>query len=331
MDFNKVIKIPLVSIVVTCYNRENTIERALNSLINQTVKDFEIIIVDDASNDSSVEIISKFISENSGYDIKLIQLDSNEGQNHAINVAFPHCNSDLIAFLDSDDVWKPHFIEFAVIPLTHISNREFGFLYCWSVSGRRLKISGDNIYRKVLRKGLLSRLGTLVIRKQIFQLIMPLSERVRHNDMCQDDEICFRLSKITGCIVVKKRLYVPIGNFPSSGSDPIKTANGWEHFYLQFKPELILIGGKIAWIKSLARLARIYSKTESGSEIEKSKKRINDYLLSVNYVNRTITNLLFLYYQIYWQIDWLYFTRKNEISQFLIRNLRKILIFLPEM
>ena len=102
-------KKPLCSVVMPVYNAEKFIETTLKSVLNQTVKDIEIICVDDCSKDKSVEIIKEYQKHDSR--IVLLQNEKNskvsQTRNNGINVA----KSDWIALIDSDDAWEPNFLE----------------------------------------------------------------------------------------------------------------------------------------------------------------------------------------------------------------------------
>lgn len=97
---------PYFSIIIPVYNKENHIKATLESVLNQTFKDFEIIIVNDGSTDNSENKISQ-ISD------KRIHLHSimNHGVSYARNYGITKATSDLIAFLDADDLWKPFHLE----------------------------------------------------------------------------------------------------------------------------------------------------------------------------------------------------------------------------
>mgnify|MGYP002521512259 CR=1 FL=1 len=93
-----------LSFVVTSYNYEDYIEETLNSIKNQTFKDFEIIIVDDFSTDKSLDIINKFIFENPDLNITLISHKKNMGQLKACISGLEKASGEYISFIDSDDV-----------------------------------------------------------------------------------------------------------------------------------------------------------------------------------------------------------------------------------
>jgi len=97
----------LISIVIPCYNSSQTIERALLSIINQTYKDFEIILINDASSDNSLLLIQDYIVLHPELRIHLIQNSENRGPSYTRNIGWDNAKGDYIAFLDADDQWHP--------------------------------------------------------------------------------------------------------------------------------------------------------------------------------------------------------------------------------
>lgn len=99
----------LVSVVIPSYNREHTIVRAVKSVLNQTYKQMEIIIVDDCSSDNTAEIVSQEFDGNDN--VIYHRLVRNSGACHARNKGVELSHGDYIAFLDSDDEYLPKKIE----------------------------------------------------------------------------------------------------------------------------------------------------------------------------------------------------------------------------
>ena len=99
---------PKVSIIVPVYNAEKYIERSVSSLRNQTLQDIEIILVDDSSKDSSLEICNKMAMEDSR--IKVIHKE-NEGAGKARNAALEIATGEYIGFMDSDDYVEKEMFE----------------------------------------------------------------------------------------------------------------------------------------------------------------------------------------------------------------------------
>lgn len=94
------------SIVIPLYNKEATVERALRSVLNQTVQDFEIIVVNDGSTDNSARLVEAIGDPR----IRIIHQE-NQGVSAARNRGIAEAKHELIAFLDADDEWLPEFLE----------------------------------------------------------------------------------------------------------------------------------------------------------------------------------------------------------------------------
>ena len=128
---------PAISVVIPLYNKEEYIARALNSVLSQSFKDFEVIVVDDGSTDRGVSVVRRFADPR----INIIQ-QPNSGVSAARNRGVMAVKSDLIAFLDSDDEWLPDHLETllklhekypeagAYTTACLISNSDFGIKPC---------------------------------------------------------------------------------------------------------------------------------------------------------------------------------------------------------
>ncbi|WP_417204653.1 glycosyltransferase family 2 protein [Acetoanaerobium sticklandii] len=118
-------KEPLVSVVIPVYNAENYIVAALESVINQSHKNIEIIVVDDCSTDNSFEVISEFLN---GKDIDSIveKVDENfGGPAGPRNIGIKKSSGAYIAFLDADDIWHPLKIE---TQLKYLKDSDYDFV-----------------------------------------------------------------------------------------------------------------------------------------------------------------------------------------------------------
>ena len=99
----------LVSIIIPSFNSEKFISECILSVQNQSYVNWEMIIVDDASTDASVDLITKFSESDTR--IHWYQLKVNSGTGVARNVALKHAKGRYIAFLDADDLWIPEKLE----------------------------------------------------------------------------------------------------------------------------------------------------------------------------------------------------------------------------
>lgn len=108
---NKLNAFSPVSVVIPCYNCKNIIERAIKSCFNQTYKPSELILVDDASTDGTLEFLHE-VRSNYGSDwIKIIERKEKGGPGAARNNGWEATTQPYIAFLDADDSWHPRKME----------------------------------------------------------------------------------------------------------------------------------------------------------------------------------------------------------------------------
>ena len=101
-----------ISVVMPSYNVATFITRTLDTIYNQTVLPYEVVIVDDGSTDNSVEIINDYVeSHRDRFDNLVLFQQENAGAGAARNKAIELATGEWIAFLDSDDIWDPTKIE----------------------------------------------------------------------------------------------------------------------------------------------------------------------------------------------------------------------------
>ncbi len=110
---------PKVSVIIPTYNRIQTIERAINSVLNQTFQNFEILIIDDASTDNTSELI-KSISDSR---LRYHKLSENSGGGAARNKGIELSTGDYLAFLDSDDEWKSNMLDACIERFQNLYNQ----------------------------------------------------------------------------------------------------------------------------------------------------------------------------------------------------------------
>jgi len=100
---------PLVSIITPSYNSEKYIAQTIESVINQSVKNWEMIIVDDCSIDATADFVNTFAATDRR--IKFMRLGKNSGPAIARNTGISLASGQYLTFLDADDIWFPNFIE----------------------------------------------------------------------------------------------------------------------------------------------------------------------------------------------------------------------------
>src|SRR5574344_1639183 len=94
----------LVSIIVPVYNAEKFIGETIESVLNQTYKNFELLLVDDCSKDKSVDVINKYVQKDKR--IKLICNKNNSGAALSRNIGIDASKGRFICYLDADDKWN---------------------------------------------------------------------------------------------------------------------------------------------------------------------------------------------------------------------------------
>ena len=109
--------LPTVSVVIPMHNSSTTIERALQSVFEQTHRPAEVIAVDDASTDGTCALVER-IAVNSPIPLKLIRLSENIGSGLTRNEGWRVASGELIAFLDADDAWHPRKLEIQVVAMS---------------------------------------------------------------------------------------------------------------------------------------------------------------------------------------------------------------------
>ena len=129
-----------VSVIIPTYNRSHTLKRAVESVLGQTFDNFELLIVDDGSEDDTKSVVDSIQDKR----IRYIKLKENRGAAGARNEGVRRSECSLIAFQDSDDVWRPEKLERQMIYWEQ--HPECALVYCdylaHAVWMKRLLMSG---------------------------------------------------------------------------------------------------------------------------------------------------------------------------------------------
>jgi len=135
---------PLFSIVVPTFNREDHIGRCLESLVRQSCKDFEVVVVDNASTDGTVKTVFSFDGR---LDFKVLVNDSNRERSFSRNRGAEHARGLFVVFLDSDDELRPDSLELAAAFVKADPLHRFFFQLLTIVDE-----VGTTVYEPVVRK-----------------------------------------------------------------------------------------------------------------------------------------------------------------------------------
>jgi len=117
---------PLVSVVMPVFNSEDFLGKSVMSVKKQSYPEWELLLVDDHSQDSSAKMAQGFSKEDSR--IRFLQTERNSGPAVARNLGIKHAKGSLIAFLDSDDMWEPNKLE---IQTKFMKDKEIAFSFTW--------------------------------------------------------------------------------------------------------------------------------------------------------------------------------------------------------
>ncbi len=171
-----------ISVVIPLYNKENYIERTLLSVLDQTYRDYEIVIVDDGSTDRSVEIVEKYTSSEK---IRLVR-KKNGGPSSARNLGVKQAKGAWIVFLDADDLFLPYTLQCFSDLIKEVGSVKYivcnyyekngDYLYPFSKSRRRGIIK--NKYFLEAARDLTERAGSAIIRKELL-IEHPFNEIIR--------------------------------------------------------------------------------------------------------------------------------------------------------
>ena len=171
------------SIIIPSFNSIKTLPFTIGSIVSQTLKNFEVIVIDDRSTDNQNYNQYKNIIQN----ISIIQNQKNMGPTFSKNLGIKYAEGEIICFLDSDDFWSPYYLE--KINEYYIHNSKADALFTNFYNGE--KWSGEISYKNVLNKGYMTAPSALSCKKYIFDKI-KWNPTYYHSE---DDEFCFELTK----------------------------------------------------------------------------------------------------------------------------------------
>jgi glycosyltransferase involved in cell wall biosynthesis len=202
---------PTVSVVLPVFNGESSIARAVRSVLGQTISNLELIVVDDASADRTIDLLSRYSEPR----LELVRLERNSGAAAARNAGIRRARGDYIAFLDSDDEWLPQKLErqlelIAAAPAaTGISTT--GFRIHRLVSGCHQDVVPDpnaDWRREQLTMCALGPGSTLLVKREVFAQVGGFDVALRRFEDWDWMIRCLAVRNIVICPSVLAVLYV---------------------------------------------------------------------------------------------------------------------------
>ncbi len=198
-----------VSVIIPTYNRTQFILIAIKSVLKQTFKDFELIIVDDGSTDNTNEMIS-------GISDKRIQYyyQFNRGPGSARNTGIKKSSGDFISFLDSDDEWMPEKLEIQLSEMEKKKNYYLSHTEEIWYKGKRLikpkkihKKRENNIFNQSLQLCSIS-MSTVMIRRDLINIVGLFDEKL---EVCEDYDYWLRVTAKFPVLLINKPLTIKQG------------------------------------------------------------------------------------------------------------------------
>ena len=189
---------PLISCIIPTHNRSSKVINAIESVLNQTYSNIELLIVDDQSVDNTKEVI-EFISQKDKR-VKYL-LNPNKGANNARNFGITNAKGEYIALLDDDDRWLDSKLEKQLHAFQGLSN-DFGVVYCTFARksnkgkvvrthpGRFSRIKNGDILDRILKRNFITT-STLFVKAEVFQKSGMFSPRYKS---FQDWELLTRIA-----------------------------------------------------------------------------------------------------------------------------------------
>ena len=249
---------PRVSVIIPTFNRSERVVRAVSSVLNQSFKDFEIIVVDDGSTDNTHEALSKYTSA-----IHYIQQPDNMGVSAARNRGITSSIAPWIAFLDSDDYWLKEKLSVQIEfvdqnPHTVACQTE----EIWIKNGRRVnpkkrhKKPSGNIFAQSLKLCLVSP-SSVIIKRSLFEDVGLFDETL---PAAEDFDLWLRISCRHPIYLIDKGLVVKEGGHEDQLS---RRFTGMDRFRIKaitklIETEMLSQEQTVQAMKELSIKCRIY-------------------------------------------------------------------------
>jgi glycosyltransferase involved in cell wall biosynthesis len=200
-----------ISIVIPMYNSEETIIDSINSVLNQTYKNYEIVIVDDGSTDNSYIKVEEFIQKNNIADVVLIK-QNNNGPSAARNRGIEITRGKYIAFLDSDDTWHKDKL---LKQINILEKYNVDLLGC-TINENVYKNKGyiiDISFDMLLLKNYFST-PTVILKKEILKDIGVFDAKKRYSE---DYNLWLRIANKYKCAIINESLVLCGNGKPTFG------------------------------------------------------------------------------------------------------------------
>lgn len=234
-----------ISVVIPVYNREKTIDRCISSIINQTYKPLEIIVVDDGSSDSTVSLVEQWIDKSNEIQIKMYK-QSHLGAQAARNKGIREAKGKWIAFLDSDDEWCANRLQRNIEELVKLNREDVVICSTCYLKGNgeiwKLPGKSGNVYRDLLSNPWPMFQGMLV-KKSIMEEIGYLDEEC---PSYQEWDTAIRLAEKYEFLFINEPLFIYYINqeIDTISNNNERTLLGYKYVFYKHKQEVYKYCGR---------------------------------------------------------------------------------------
>lgn len=193
----------MVSVIIPCYNAQETICTCVNSVLQQTYKDYEIVVIDDGSKDQSVSVLKDYL-KHLRYNKDNISIISqkNMGPSAARNNGIRVAKGTHIAFLDADDQWQPEKLEIQLSIME--KHPHIRLASCGYNNQSQKSIEGFAVisFKELLKKNYFAATSTVIVHKEALKNL-SFNEQQKHSE---DYRLWLQIARNNSCALIQKPL-----------------------------------------------------------------------------------------------------------------------------
>lgn len=177
---------PLVTIIMAAYNAEKTITKSIESVLEQTYENFELLVINDCSQDSTKEIVELFQQRDKR--VKLIDNTINSGVSYTRHVGLLQANGEYISILDSDDSWNKDKLQ-KQIDLIMLKNAKLVFTGVSFIDENNVKkawimhVPETIVYRKLLYQNMITN-SSAIVEKSLYEQYESMGDQMHEDYAC---------------------------------------------------------------------------------------------------------------------------------------------------
>ena len=178
----------MISVIIPLYNKQNYVKDTIESVLNQSITAFELIIVNDGSTDKSLDIVNNILDAR----IKVISIN-NGGVSNARNTGIKHSKFEWIALLDADDLWESNYLRSAIDIIKYNNANEVIATNYYKIQGNK-KVIALNLKKGFIKSYFITPCLTsssVIINKKIFEIVGFFDTKLKYGE---DQHLWFRIT-----------------------------------------------------------------------------------------------------------------------------------------